>query len=251
MTYREPQNSVELIEIAGDDLSHALSAWTSTSRDLTEEKKGRVGDLIHFLVKNFHHTPIEKSYIRFLVVVDDATHVHLLKHRIGVSINGESARYKEYSEDKFYLPEDMPPGYKSLLKERSEEAYKLYRSSRKAIQNSLLAEGLSKQEARKRAKELSRFFLPKNIQITLDISFNWRSFMHFQSLRNSTHAQREVREVAQEMFDLVDRTGKFPNTIAACKLYCAALEMMPFVYDLLRKYGTAKGVKLVKDLLSS
>src|SRR5690606_15059899 len=53
-----------------------------------------------------HHTPFEKSTLHFLVTVDQATHIHLLKHRIGVSINGESARYKELKEDKIYLPED-------------------------------------------------------------------------------------------------------------------------------------------------
>ena len=32
-------NKGELIGTYGGDESHALSAWTSTSRDLTEEKK--------------------------------------------------------------------------------------------------------------------------------------------------------------------------------------------------------------------
>jgi len=32
------ENKVELIGTYGGDETHALSAWTSTSRDLTEEK---------------------------------------------------------------------------------------------------------------------------------------------------------------------------------------------------------------------
>jgi hypothetical protein len=31
-------NKVELMGHYGDDLTHALSAWTSTSRDITEEQ---------------------------------------------------------------------------------------------------------------------------------------------------------------------------------------------------------------------
>jgi thymidylate synthase ThyX len=58
------------------------------------------------LASEGHHTPFEKSQLHFLVNVDQATHIHLLKHRIGVSINGESARYKELKEDKTYIPED-------------------------------------------------------------------------------------------------------------------------------------------------
>ena len=33
--------------------------------------------------------------------------------------------------------------------------------------------------------------------------FNMRSFANFQKLRNSEHAQKEIREIAQLMIDLV------------------------------------------------
>ena len=56
---------------------------------------------------------------------------------------------------------------------------------------------------RKRAKESARFFKTFNSQITMDILFNFRSFVHFQRLRNSEHAQREVRELAEEMLNQV------------------------------------------------
>ena len=99
-------NKVELIGYYGSDTIHATSAWTSTSRNLTEDKVERIPKLLEMLAREGHHTPFEKSTLHFLVTVDQATHIHLLKHRIGVSINGESARYKELKEDKAYLPED-------------------------------------------------------------------------------------------------------------------------------------------------
>jgi thymidylate synthase ThyX len=99
-------NTVELIGYYGSDLTHAQSAWTSTSRDLSDEKLSRVPALLKMLAENGHHTPFEKSTLHFLVTCDQASHIHLLKHRIGTSINAESARYKELKEDKFYLPED-------------------------------------------------------------------------------------------------------------------------------------------------
>jgi thymidylate synthase ThyX len=73
---------------------------------------------------------------------------------------------------------------------------------------------------RKRAKESARFFKTFNSQITMDISFNWRSFMHFLHLRNSEHAQVEVRELAQQMLQQVkDIEGNpFELTIKAFKL---------------------------------
>jgi thymidylate synthase (FAD) len=187
-------NKVELIGYYGSDLVHAQSAWTSTSRDLTDDKIGRVGKLLKMLADEGHHTPFEKSSLHFLVTVDQATHIHLLKHRIGVSINGESARYKELKEDKTYLPSDWNSEWISRLEEFSRKSNELYHVA--------LAE-LTPLLGRKRAKESARFFKMMNSQITMDVMFNWRSFYHFLELRDSEHAQVEVREVAREMLRLV------------------------------------------------
>jgi len=214
-------NTVELIGHYGSDLIHAQSAWTSTSRDLTDEKLNRVGKLLKMLASEGHHTPFEKSSLHFLVTVDQATHIHLLKHRIGVSINGESARYKELKEDKFYLPEDwgeitsdtFPKDYNWLkaLQTFTENSNYLYHECIKDLTPIL---------GRKRAKESARFFKTFNSQITMDVMFNWRSFYHFQKLRNSEHAQVEVRELAQQMLDIVKNIdgNPFKQTIEAFEL---------------------------------
>jgi thymidylate synthase ThyX len=74
---------------------------------------------------------------------------------------------------------------------------------------------------RKRAKESARFFKTFNSQITMDVMFNWRSFAHFQQLRNSEHAQVEVRELAQQMLTLVSQIegNPFKHTIEAFGLH--------------------------------
>ena len=207
-------NIVELLGYYGSDTIHAQSAWTSTSRDLTEEKLNRVGKLLTMLAKDGHHTPFEKSSLHFLVTVDQATHIHLLKHRIGVSINGESARYKELKEDKFYSPKDweeVSPTWVETLEMFTNRANKLYHQS---------LEDLTPVIGRKRAKESERFFKTFNSQISMDVMFNWRSFYHFQQLRNSEHAQLEVRELAQMMLDLVKNIegNPFELTINAFEL---------------------------------
>ena len=201
-------NKVELLGYYGSDLIHAQSAWTSTSRDLTEEKLGRVDKLLTMLASEGHHTPFEKSGLHFLVTVDQATHIHLLKHRIGVSINGESARYKELKEDKMYIPYDWSNKWINKLRDYAEEGNKLYHECLEYFTPIL---------GRKRAKESARFFKTFNSQITMDIMFNWRSFYHFQQLRNSEHAQKEVQKLAQEMLDQVKNIegNPFEKTIKA------------------------------------
>jgi thymidylate synthase (FAD) len=222
-------NKVELLGYYGDDLIHACSAWTSTSRELTLEKIERVPKLLTMLATEGHHTPFEKSSLHFLVTVDQATHIHLLKHRIGVSINGESARYKELKEDKTYLPGD----WNGILSSQFNTHFGLHFDGSDEWIHILQAytelgndlyhkclEDLTPILGRKRAKESARFFKTFNSQITMDVMFNWRSFAHFQQLRNSEHAQVEVRELAQQMLELVKNIegNPFKHTVDAFNL---------------------------------
>ena len=214
------KNSVTFIGFYGGDEIIATSAWTSTSRELTEEKKKRIPQLIKTLWENHHETPMEKASVHFLVDTDIASHIHLLKHRMA-NINGESARYKELKEDKMYLPEDWKG-----IKVESEEIdmlygngdwYKTLESFTKEANNLYhkCLEDLTPVLGRKRAKESARFFKTYNSQIQADVTFNMRSFANFIKLRNSEHAQLEIREVAQQMWDLVqtETEGKFDNVL--------------------------------------
>ena len=202
-------NKIELIGYYGSDITHAQSAWTSTTRELTPDKLERVDKLLSFLASEGHHTPFEKSMFHFLVDVDQATHIHLLKHRIGVSINGESARYKELKEDKYLIPEDWPEYWQRVLEKYTDNGMDLYH---KAL------EDLTPVLGRKRAKESARFFRPFNTQITMDVSFNFRSFYHFYNLRAKDDAQLEIQYLAKKMLQLIKDTGDFNETIKSFKL---------------------------------
>jgi thymidylate synthase (FAD) len=193
------KNKVTLIGHYGSDQVIACSAWTSTSRDLSEEKRERIPKLINDLWTNGHETPFEKGHVHFLVDYDIASHIHLLKHRIS-SLNAESARYKELKEDKYYLPIDwesnhyMGKYWLDKLKDFTIKSNMLYHEC-------LL--DLTPVLGRKRAKESARFFKTYNSQIQSDVMFNIRSFANFLKLRNSDHAQLEIREIAREMLKLV------------------------------------------------
>ena len=63
---------------------------------------------------------------------------------------------------------------------------------------------------RKRAKESARYFKTYNSQIYTNMSFNFRSFVHFQHLRNSEHAQKEIRELAEAMLQCVKEIPNNP-----------------------------------------
>jgi thymidylate synthase (FAD) len=210
------KNNVELLGYYGSDEVIACSAWTSTSRELDEEKKQRIPKLIDQLWLNGHETPFEKGTVHFLVNCDIASHIHLLKHRMA-SINAESARYKELKEDKFYIPEDwdniksnfnvdenvfnvIDNKWVNILRGYTDLGNNLYHQCIKDLEPIL---------GRKRAKESARFFKTYNSQIQADVMFNMRSFANFQKLRNSEHAQKEIKEIANDMLILVENiTGQ-------------------------------------------
>ena len=221
------KNKVSLLGYYGSDEIIACSAWTSTSRDLSEEKKARIPKLINMLWRDGHESPFEKGMVHFLVDTEIASHIHLCKHRIS-SMNAESARYKELKEDKYYIPDDWEGLYPSqnigpnedfpwatteqswtaILEEYTRVGNDLYHQCIKDLEPIL---------GRKRAKESARFFKTYNSQIQADISFNMRSFANFQKLRNSEHAQKEIRELAQEMLELVKNIdgNPFEHTLKA------------------------------------
>jgi len=207
------KNTVELLGFYGSDRIIAQSAWTSTSRDLSPEKEARIPKLIEMLWSEGHETPFEKANVHFLVTCDIASHIHLLKHRIA-SINAESARYKELKEDKFYVPEDWKSTTDNTnLQNATLEAWAKTLKETTVGSNYLYHECLEELTpilGRKRAKESARFFKTYNSQITADVQFNMRSFANFLKLRASEHAQVEIREIAWEMFKLVENIDGHP-----------------------------------------
>ena len=217
-------NKVQLIGYYGSDQIHACSAWTSTSRDLNEDKINRIPKLLKMLADAGHHTPFEKSSLHFLIDTDIASHIHLIKHRVGTSVNGESARYKEIKEDKYLIPSDwgdiesnfeqegvQNDKWAKILEDYTQLGNNLYHQCIKDLEPAL---------GRKRAKESARYFKTYNSQIQADVMFNWRSFYHFLSLRNKPDAQKEIREIAAEMLRLVKNIegNPFEHTIAAFEL---------------------------------
>lgn len=227
------KNKVILLGYYGGDKTHALSAWQSTNialddfecnedinsriqilySETVKGKKRSTEDLLKMLASQSHHSPFEKSTLHFQICADIATHIHCLKHRVGISINSESARYKEL-EDKWHTPDDwhsnrcfiehesvnllMDTRYAftwgDVLDQYNKLGHSLYH---------VACEQLTEKLGRKRAKESARYFLPYAKQVDFDMMFNFRSFMHFQGLRNSPHAQKEVQEIAQMMLEQV------------------------------------------------
>jgi len=225
-------NNVTLVGWYGGDKAIARAAWTSTQVDVDAKTDEQIRDLLVNKLWNngsgkSHKTPFERGIVEFNITCEQASHIHLLKHRLA-NINGESARYKELKEDKFYLPEDWKgitaqsltgpilekhngKDWCDILRNHTEISNELYHAALKDVEKIL---------GRKRAKESARFFKTMNSQLTLSVMMNMSCFQNFVKLRHDEAAQREIDWISQDMIKCVKNIegNPFKSTIEAFQL---------------------------------
>jgi flavin-dependent thymidylate synthase len=208
-------NKVELIGWYGGDRAIARAAWTSTQADVESKTDEQIRDLIVYKLWNngtgkAHKTPFERGIVEFNVTLDAASHIHALKHRLA-NINGESARYKELKDDRFYIPDDWADikaatltgeylekhngkTWRQILETHTKISDQLYHAALADIAPVL---------GRKRAKESARFFKTYNSQITLSIMMNMSCFHNFYTLRADKAEQLEIQDIARNMLSAI------------------------------------------------
>ncbi len=191
--------TAEVIDQSGDDSLLCRAARVSTGRDGIEVDEEKDAGLLRYLIKNKHHSPLEHGHITFRVHVPIFVMREHMRHRVGISYNEESARYRQL-EKKFYMPtftrtQVGKPGHYLITDDTSvgqNEAkaahfYAACATAYNAYENMLNAG---------QAREVARMVLPVNIYTSCYVTFNPRSLMNFVSLRASEEAQYEIRLLA-------------------------------------------------------
>lgn len=173
----------------------ARVSFNAASESMTEKDEG----LIRFLMRDRHGSPFEHGYFRFIVKAPLFVVREHHRHRAGHSYNEWSGRYSRMQPE-FYVPDNVrtqvgkPGAYRfepvdpsirdaarAEIERQGNEAFAAYER--------MLGLGV--------AKEVARTVLPLNMYTKYYWSCNPRSLMHFCSLRNSEHAQFEIREYAR------------------------------------------------------
>jgi thymidylate synthase (FAD) len=196
----------DLAVVNGARVSFNVSSETMDERD---------AGLIRFLMRDHHGSPFEHGYFRFIVKAPIFVVREHHRHRAGHSYNEWSGRYSKM-EAEFYVAdfvrtqvgkpgaytfEPVEPEVRELARaeiaKSAAEAFEAYER--------MLELGV--------AKEVARTVLPLALYTKYYWSCNPRSLMHFCSLRNSEHAQFEIREYARAAEAFLERT--MPVTHAA------------------------------------
>lgn len=161
--------------------------------------------LIRYLMRHRHTTPLEMIEFKFHVVMPIFVARQWIRHRTA-NVNEYSARYSVVP-DSFYRPglDDIrqqsmsnrqggeqpvdPLTAEEFLNylDRCETAYNEYEK--------LLEKGVS--------RELARLGLPVNVYTQWYWKCDLHNTLHFLSLRMDAHAQKEIRDYAWAMYELI------------------------------------------------
>ena len=186
------QLTVEPIKVSADDRSVVATARVSTkgSESRHDWSSEAQAGIIRYLMNNRHGTPFEHNQFVFYAHCPIFVYREWHRHRIGISINEESGRYKEL-DPVFYVPAQERPGlmqvpggkpgqysYRDATAEEWQEIVECIQAAN-TVSYGMYREMLSKGVA----KETARECLPVNIYSSQYWTCNARSLMAFLSLR--------------------------------------------------------------------
>lgn len=192
---------VRLVDYMGSDQSIVQAARVSYGGGTKSVREDR--GLIRYLMRHDHTTPFEMVVLKFHIKAPIFVVRQWLRHRTA-SVNEESARYSIVREE-FHVPPLNDVGFQSkdnkqgrsseevpqeiverfltFLKEDREAAYAHYEQF---LQDNI-------------ARELARTVLPLSTYTQFYWQMNLHNLFHFLRLRMDPHAQKEIRDLANQV----------------------------------------------------
>lgn len=197
--------NVDLICNMGDDLLVVNAARVSFHKHSTSfsEKDAK---LIRYLAENKHWTPFAHPHITFRVSAPVFVRTQLFKHKVGLVENEVSRRYVD-DDPYFFFPDEWRGKPTNGAKQGSsgpvdcDTQALCYNEYSKALEKAqetyelLLEKGV--------APEQARMVLPQSMLTEWYWTGSLYAFSRVCQLRLDPHAQKETRDIAQEISDIL------------------------------------------------
>ena len=204
---------VKLLDVMGNDEEVENSARISYGEGTRKVNQTR--NLIRYLMRHKHTSPFEMCEVKFHLKLPIFIMRQLVRHRTA-NLNEYSGRYSVMSNE-FYLPEGdylakqsttNSQGRGEVLEQQGLlqfEFNRIYDGASMAYQV-LLEHELS--------REVARALLPVANYTECIWKIDLHNFFHFVKLRSDSHAQREIRDYSDVMYELVK-----PNFPLCCEAF--------------------------------
>ena len=196
------QGWVGLIDHLGNESTIVNAARVSFGK-LKNEMEERDVKLLEYLIANKHTSPLEHMVFTFSIHCPLFVRGQWHRHRTW-SYNEISRRYTEVDME-FYTPENLrrqaesdrqasvaDPEFEGT---ELQKAISAHNQASFELYEKLLASGVCREQA--------RGVLPQNMMVTFWGTVDLSNLLHFLELRDSEHAQYEIREYASAIKQLI------------------------------------------------
>ena len=193
--------SVRLVDSMGNDAAIVQAARVSYGAGTKSVSDDRA--LIRYLMRHKHTTPFEMVEFKFHIRAPIFVARQWLRHRTA-SVNEMSARYS-IVDTGFFLPEELRKQSQSRGQGGEEpfgEGGSNLLAKQKAacdlafhVYDELITKGVS--------RELARTHLPQSTFTEFYWKINLHNLLHFLELRIEDHAQKEIRDLAKQVYEVI------------------------------------------------
>ncbi len=179
-------------------------------------KQGRKSNTEYFdnIIESGHGSVLEHAVWNFVITGVSRSFTHeLIRHRAGWGYSQLSQRYVDESTADFVEPDVIAedPEAHRLWLDTIETSHKAYLGlvDRLAALVELQHPEMSRTAKRKMARQAARSVLPNATETKIFVTANARALRHFVELRGSAAAEPEIRKVAVELLQIMQRES--PN----------------------------------------
>ena len=212
---------VVLLDYMGsdEDIEYAARmSYAEGTRTVNDTK-----NLINYLWRHHHTSPFEMAEFKFQIKLPIQVMRQLVRHRTA-SLNEMSLRYSILPENEMYVvPSSRVNTQSSNNKQCSStdvaEGSELLADLMAACNEKSYALYSDMVEEYGVSREVARGVLPVNSYTEVVWKIDLKNLLHFIRLRLDAHAQVEIRELAQAMYDLIQSTDDFEYTLEAFEKY--------------------------------
>jgi len=211
---------VELLKCFGDDemvVEVARVSYKKLAKMFTVEENDK---LIYYLAKHKHWSPFAHPKLQFRLEMPIYVERQIIKTTVGVDYNSISGRYVDFSDT--YTKIDTWRKQSQSSKQGSGEDLDVYDNDEamivqdyvidtcKQAYQALINLGISKEQA--------RTILPLNLNTTMIWTGSLYALIRLCNQRLKPNAQKETRDVVQEMLRQAKETNLFTTSLNAYNL---------------------------------
>jgi thymidylate synthase (FAD) len=200
----DPHGFVKLVDtMPRENLDAAIVEAARVSYSKTSTKTVRSDEgLIRYLMRNWHNTPFEMVEFKFHIKMPIFLARQHMRHRMA-SVNEISGRYSVLPRE-YFVPDTLRK-QSTINKQSSDEDTVIEKvffddnvnacESAFELYDTMIEEGV--------ARELARCHLPLSTYTEFIWKIDLHNLMHYLQLRMEPGAQKEIRDYAIEIFELV------------------------------------------------